>query len=42
MTMLGPNLTGLRGTKITSSISYTLVIDDGGFIPHVVSYLFLF
>jgi hypothetical protein len=25
MTILGPNLTGLRGTQITGSISYTLV-----------------
>jgi hypothetical protein len=25
MTILGPSLTGLRGTQITGSISYTLV-----------------
>jgi hypothetical protein len=25
MSMLGPSLTGLRGTKIMGSISYTLV-----------------
>jgi hypothetical protein len=25
MTIIGPNLTGLRGTQITGSISYTLV-----------------
>jgi hypothetical protein len=27
MTMTGPNLKGLRGTKITGSISYTLVTE---------------
>jgi hypothetical protein len=26
MTKLGPSLTGLRGTQVTGSISYTLVI----------------
>jgi hypothetical protein len=29
MTILGPNLTGLRGTQITGFISYTLVRDRG-------------
>jgi hypothetical protein len=37
MNILGPNLTGLRGTQVTDSINYTLVKDI-----HVASYRPLF
>jgi hypothetical protein len=45
MTILGPSLTGLRGTQITGSISYTLVSsprDSTRIVDSVESQIFIF
>jgi hypothetical protein len=41
MSMLGPSLTGLRGTKITDSISYTLVSTRSRFPSSIWSWEFV-